>query len=195
MIAFQHALRASAAVMHCIFIHGPVACGKLTVAKELQKLTALPIHHNHYAVDAALSLFPFGSESFVRLREQLWRSAFQEAAHAGQSFIFTFAPEATVRRSFVDELVEIIEAVGGRVFFVELSCSPDEIAQRIASEDRARHGKLTSLELYHELRERGAFQFPKLPPPLLSVDTGRHTAGEAAAMIHAKLESVFKANA
>jgi hypothetical protein len=177
--------------MHCIFIHGPVASGKLTVAKELQKLSALPIHHNHLAVDAALSLFPFGSEPFVRMREQLWRTAFQEAALADQSFIFTFAPEATVRRGLVDELVQIVEGVDGRVLFVELTCSAAEIAQRIEGTDRARHGKLLSLELYQELREQGAFQFPPLPTPVICIDTGKVAAGEAATAIHTKVRSLL----
>jgi len=180
--------------MHCIFIHGPVASGKLTVARELQKLSPLPIHHNHLAVDAALSLFPFGSDPFRRMREQLWRTAFQEAARAGQSFIFTFAPEATVRRGLIDELVEIIEAVAGRVLFVELTCSQAEIAQRIDATERARHGKLLSLELYQELREQGAFQFPALPTPVISIDTGKMEAGEAATAIHSKVRSVLNDN-
>lgn len=170
--------------MHCIFIHGPIASGKLTVAKELQKLSALPVHHNHFAVDAALSLFPFGSESFVHLREQYWKAVFEEAARADQSFIFTFAPEATVRRTLIDELVDIVARSGGRVQFVELVCAEDEIERRILSADRAQHGKLTSLEEYRKYRELGAFKFPPLPPPLVTLDTSKLSADQVAAKIY-----------
>lgn len=170
--------------MHCVFIHGPIASGKLTVAKELQKLSGLPIHHNHFAVDAALSLFPFGSESFIRLREQYWKSAFTEAATSGQSFVFTFAPEATVRRSLIDELVAIIELSGGRVLFVELACSEQEIERRIVNADRLSHGKLTSLEEYRKYREMGAFKFPSMPASLITLDTSELSAAEIATKIY-----------
>ena len=170
--------------MYCVFLHGPIASGKLTVAKQLQKLSSLPIHHNHFAVDAALSLFPFGSDSFIRLREQYWKAAFEEAASAGQSFVFTFAPEATVRRSLIDELVEIVESYGGRVLFVELVCPEEEIERRINNQDRARHGKLTSLEEYRKYRELGAFNFPPMPAPLIRLHTGELSAEDVAAKIN-----------
>lgn len=169
--------------MHCVFIHGPIASGKLTVAKELQKLSGLPIHHNHFAVDAALSLFQFGSDSFIRLREQYWKAAFTEATHSGQSFIFTFAPEATVRRTLIDELVKIIELSGGRVLFVELVCDEEEIERRIVSSDRSSHGKLTSLEEYRKYRELGAFKFPAMPVPLITLGTSELSANAVAAKI------------
>jgi hypothetical protein len=47
-------------------------------------------------VDLLTTVFPFGSEPFVRLREQMWTSVFADAARAGTSLIFTFAPESTV---------------------------------------------------------------------------------------------------
>lgn len=49
--------------MRLVFIHGPAASGKLTVAKELAALTGYPLFHNHLIVDALLAVFPFGSPS------------------------------------------------------------------------------------------------------------------------------------
>ena len=66
--------------MQLIFIHGPAACGKLTVATELAKLSGMRLFHNHLTVDLVSALFEFGSESFVRLRESIWLEAFREAA-------------------------------------------------------------------------------------------------------------------
>lgn len=178
--------------MHCVFIHGPVASGKLTVALALQSLSGLPLHHNHLAVDAALSLFPFGSESFVRLREQIWLSVFREASTAGQSFIFTFAPEASVWPGLIASLVEIVEAVDGQVFFVELTCSQPEIERRIEAADRAKHRKLNSLTQYRNLRDSGAFSFPSLPAPLLTVATDELTPQEAAVAIQTSVNRILK---
>jgi len=79
--------------MEVIFIHGPAASGKHTIASQLSRLTGLPLFHNHLAVDAALSLFEFGTPGFKNMRSAIWRTAFQEAARANRSFIFTFHPK------------------------------------------------------------------------------------------------------
>ena len=44
--------------MRLVFIHGPAARGKLTVAKELARLIDFRLFHNHLTVDfvAALSM-------------------------------------------------------------------------------------------------------------------------------------------
>src|ERR1044071_3119830 len=81
----------SAVSMRLIFIHGPPAVGKLTVARELAELTGLPLFHNHLAVDVLTPVFEFGSPSFVKRRELIWLSVFQEAAKNDVSLIFTFA--------------------------------------------------------------------------------------------------------
>jgi hypothetical protein len=51
------------------------ASGELTVARELGRLTGLPVFHNHLVVDALLEVFEFGSPEFVALREQFWLAA------------------------------------------------------------------------------------------------------------------------
>jgi hypothetical protein len=171
------------AIMHCVFIYGPVASGKLTVATAVQERSGLPLFHNHLAVDTALSLFEFGSPGFVRLRELIWLGAFREAAEAGRSFIFTFSPEASVPATFVGEAVDIIESNGGRVFFVSLTCSDAVIEERIASASRSAFRKLTSLQEYRRLRDLGAFSFPQLPEPHLTIATDSVSAEDAARQI------------
>lgn len=109
--------------MHLIFLHGPMASGKLTTAHALARLTGIPVFHNHLVVDTLLAVFPFGSEPFVRLREQFWLEVFQEAALARRSLIFTFAPEPTVRDGFPDRARATVEDAGGRVHFVSLEVS------------------------------------------------------------------------
>jgi hypothetical protein len=149
--------------MYCVFIHGPAAAGKLTVATALKARSGLPVFHNHLAVDAALSLFEFGSPGFVRLREDIWLAAFREAAERGRSFIFTFSPEASVPPAFIGTVVDLVERAGGQVLFVALTCGEAVIEKRIETASRSAFRKLTSLVEYQQLRERGAFAFPPLP--------------------------------
>ena len=138
--------------MKLIFIYGPAASGKLTIARELAALTGFALFHNHLVVDAVASVFPFGSNRFIRLREQFWLAMFREAADASRSMIFTFAPEASVSSDFPERARQQIELAGGQVDFVRLVVPQEEQERRLANPDRAQFGKLSSVDLLRQLR-------------------------------------------
>lgn len=167
--------------MRLIFLYGLPATGKLTVAHELKALSGFQLFHNHLVVDLLLSTFEFGSEPFIKLREQIWLSVFEEACRAClPGLIFTFAPEATVRDSFIPETLKIIEAAGGTVDFAALTCPIDEIRKRLAHPSRHRFGKLTSVELFDQLLAANAFNRPRMPEPRISIDTSLKAPARAA---------------
>lgn len=168
--------------MKIVFLHGAPAVGKLTVARELARLTGFPMFHNHLTVDLVSSLFPFGSEPFILLREQIWLAAFGEAARNNVSLIFTFNPERTVRERFIPDTLAMVEEAAGRVAFVELTCAENELERRIEDASRKEFGKLASVERYRSLRNSGAFQFPKLPNGM-SLDTTNQPAADTAELI------------
>lgn len=174
--------------MYCVFIHGPAAAGKLTVATALKARSGLPVFHNHLAVDAALSLFEFGSPGFVRLREDIWLAAFREAAERGRSFTFTFSPESSVPPEFIGRAVEVIESAGGQVLFVALTCGEKVIEERIEAASRSAFRKLTSLAEYRQLREIGAFAFPPLPADI-TIATDEVSPEDAAGLIQELIAS------
>ncbi len=165
-----------------IFLHGAPAVGKLTVARELADLTGFRLFHNHLTVDLVSSLFPFGSEPFVHLREQIWLAAFAEAARNHVSLIFTFNPERTVRERFIQDAVEVMGNADGQIIFVELTCNEAELERRLEDASRKEFGKLSSLAQYRSLRDAGAFEFPKLPSGM-SVDTTNTAASATARLI------------
>jgi chloramphenicol 3-O-phosphotransferase len=168
--------------MKLVFIHGPAASGKLTVGRALQDLTGFRLFHNHLVVDTLLAVFPFGTPSFVALREQIWLSVFEAAAKDGISTIFTFAPEATVNPGFIDKAVSTIRNAGGEVCFVKLDCPVDVIEQRLEDASRARFFKLNSIGVFRDLREKGAYRFRDLPPGL-TIDTSTMQPNESARKI------------
>jgi hypothetical protein len=175
--------------MKLIFLHGLPGVGKLTVARELAAITGFKLFHNHLTVDLLTSVFDFGSDPFVELREKIWVEVFYQAAKARLSgLIFTFAPESTVRDSFIADARSAVEARGGEVLFVELTCSREELERRLTSQSRQEFGKLNSLELFRELNAAGAFSSSGIPSPRFSLDTTRLSPNEAAKLIVKELE-------
>ncbi|MFN3573526.1 MAG: AAA family ATPase [Phenylobacterium sp.] len=156
--------------MRLVFIFGPAACGKLTVAKALAARTNYPLFHNHLALDAVAAVFPFGSAPFVRLRCLYWLAMFEEAAREDRPLIFTFAPENTVPSGFIEETRAVVERHGGEVCFVELTVSPEEQDRRVENPDRKASNKLHSVEVLRKFRAAGGSAYRPIPADLV-IDT------------------------
>jgi hypothetical protein len=148
----------------------------------------MALFHNHLVVDAVGAVFPFGSESFVKLRERFWLDVFAEAAAADRSIIFTFAPEATVSSDFPEKVRSLIRAAGGEVHFVRLTVSVEEQERRIDAPSRAAFGKLRSLDLLRELRSQFDEALAAMPEPCLTFDTASVDPREAARAIDQALQ-------
>ena len=132
-------------------------------------------------------MFDFGSEPFIRLREAFWLQTFAEAARAGRSLIFTFAPEATVDPGFPVRVQAAIEPFGGVVTFIALAVSPEEQERRIVQPSRAAFGKLQSVDLLRRLRADFDASLAAMPPADLTIDTEACSPSQAAERIAAHL--------
>lgn len=173
--------------MHLLFLHGPAASGKLTIARRVAARSGFALFHNHLIVDAVGALFPFGSPEFVRLRETFWIEAMTAAARAGRSLIFTFAPEPSVARDFPARLRAEVEALGGVMTFVALTLDAQVQERRIADPGRAAFGKLRSVDLLRRIRADCARCEAAMPAPALVIDTGVTDPDAAAERIVALL--------
>ena len=151
------------------------------MGRALHGRVGYPVFHNHLVVDLLTTVFPFGSEPFVRLREQFWTAVFADAARAGRSLIFTFAPEATVPAGFPGRVARLVEAAGGRVCFVRLSVGEAEQERRLGAASRSEFHKLTSVELLR--RGRDDRRAVEQPPADLEIDTERTDPADAAAAV------------
>jgi hypothetical protein len=175
--------------MKLIFIYGMPAVGKLTVAQDLVTVTGYKLFHNHLVVDLLQTVFEFGSPEFVALREEFWLSIFQKASLSGLSgMIFTFNPESTVRAEFIANTVKTVEAAGGTVEFVELTCPLPELKRRMGSMSRMQYKKLSSVPLFEELHAEGVFEVSYMPAPKVSIDTSENQPARAALEIARALD-------
>ena len=175
--------------MRLIFLHGLPGVGKLTVARELARLTGYKLFHNHLTVDLVGSVFEFGSRPFVELRESIWLAVFTRAAEEHLAgLIFTFAHDRTVSSSFIADTQKAVESAGGRVSFVELRCAAEELERRLVEPSRRDFGKLDSVAQFRELKDGGAFDGSGIPAGGLVVETDGVSAAEAAAEIFSWME-------
>lgn len=173
--------------MRLVFIYGQVASGKLTIARALAEQTGLPLFHNHLVVDAVGAVFPFGSDAFRRLRERFWLDVIAEAASAGRSLIFTFAPEPSVAPDFAERVRTLVEAAGGKVIFVALILPAEEQERRLVAPSRASFGKLQSVELLRRMRDEFTACMAEMPQPAITIDTALTRPEQAASAIAAAL--------
>lgn len=173
--------------MKLVFVYGPPAAGKYTVSRRVAQITGLALFHNHLVVDTVASVFPFGSPSFVRLREQFWMDVFKAAVAEDRSLVFTFQPEGSVSPAFAQRVVDLVRGADGEVLLVHLKLSADGQLARIANEDRAKFGKMRDAELLAKLQAEFEACERAMPPADLVIDTETVTAETAAAMIAAQV--------
>ena len=174
--------------MNLIFLFGMPGVGKLTVARELSNLTGFKVFHNHLTVDLVTSLFEFGSSPFSELREKIWLETFSQALQANVlELIFTFAYDQTVSNNFPNKVRNLVEQNGGKVFFIELKCSPNELENRLAKPSRQAFGKLNSVEFFRQLDAQGVFNSPKISADF-AIETSKLSATQTAQTIVNKLK-------
>ena len=159
-----------------VYIYGPPASGKLTVAGRLSELTGMPLFHNHLTVNALRPVFAFGSPPFVEASWKMRLAVFEAAARAGISLIFTnnsawSGPDPRTRfEEAAEKARRIMESHGGRTVFVRLTASASALEERVANESRRAHDKLLDVV---RLRELLAELDPSpLHPDDLTIDTG-----------------------
>ncbi len=125
--------------MHFVFVFGPPAVGKMTVGRELSRVTGYPLLHNHMTVEPVLDIFAFGSEPFTRLVGEFRRMILEEAVASqlpGLVFTMVWGLELADDLLLVTSYVDLVEQSGGRVSFVELYASLEERLRRNRTEPR-----------------------------------------------------------
>ena len=165
-------------------LYGPPAVGKLTVARELERLTGFLLVHNHLLYDVSWKLFERGTPSSTNLSRRI-RAAILEEAFAAEvrGVILTFV-YAKDRTAYWSELQNFVEERGSQACFVRLTCDPKTLEQRAVSEARTAMNKLDTPE---GIREKLAL----LKDPFghvegaegFSLSTDKHTATESARLI------------
>ena len=128
-----------------VFLYGPPAVGKLTVARAIADRLPFKILHNHVTIDAVTEVLPFGSDTFWRVVGRFRRDLVEAAAGENIDLIYTFV-FAPGDEQHVADVVSPYEKAGGVVSFVQLLAPREVLLQRVLAESRRQYGKPTDAE-------------------------------------------------
>ena len=138
--------------MKLIYIYGPPGVGKLTVAKELARMTGYHLFHNHMTFEIFNPIFPFGTKPFFDLSAKFRYELIETAAKERVSgLIFTFVYWKGEDDRFMRNVIRRVEKHHGKVCFVRLHCNVKELFKRVIHPSRRKFGKLKTVKSLKKL--------------------------------------------
>ncbi len=176
--------------MNLIFIYGPPASGKLTVAKKLARLTGYKIFHNHLTVDTIIPIFDFGTPAFAYLASLMRFKIFETACKYGlKGLIFTYCYDHPQDDKFVKKVIKVINKNGGRIRFVQLYCNKEQLFKRVGEVSRKEYNKVSTVKELKTVMKQWDLFTPIPYVNSLEIDNTRLSPLKAAQMIrdHYKL--------
>jgi AAA domain len=169
--------------MNLVFIYGPPGVGKLSVAREVARLTGYRLFDNHVSIDCARSVFDFDTRPFWNAVGKIRGAVFEEAAAGGVPLVFTYVYAHPKDAPHVERICGHFESRGGRALPVHLVCAPEELERRLPRPGRAEAGKLASLDTWRELTERYDLFSPVPGRESLEIDNTARAPEEVAGLI------------
>ena len=142
--------------MKLIFLYGPPASGKYTIAKAIAQKTGYKLFHNHLTVDLAKGVFDYGTKAFWELVHKIRLDIFEKAAKENISgMIFTYVYEKDNDDSFVKQVLEKVNSNGGEIIFVQIYCDKKTLLERVREDSRKQFQKVKTEEGLLEMLGKG----------------------------------------
>ena len=175
--------------MTLVLLYGPPAVGKLTVARELAKLTDFRVFHNHLSIDLAETFFDRGTPSFGRVVFEVRKLVLEEAVKSDVNLI-TYTYAYGVDDPEIAWMLEAVEGRGGRAQLVFFTCTPDTLKQRVAETSRRAFTKIHEVAKLERLLQTYDLFTPYPASSSLELDTTYTPPPQTAAAIAAHLQNV-----
>jgi hypothetical protein len=144
--------------MKLVFLYGPPAVGKLTVAIELAVLSGFKLFHNHLSQDLAGKLYPEFDGLRFGLVTRLRLDVIGYAAEHDTSLISTFVYSGEHHDDeYIAAVVKLVESNDGSVHFVELRADHAVIIERVTQPSRKKFDKLNDAATLSARLKDGSF--------------------------------------
>ena len=168
--------------MKLVYIYGPPASGKLTVAKEIARITKFKLFHNHLINDVVGEVMDFENKHFWEFTDKLKLLTFDLASKykvKGMVFTQVFVKNA----DFPIKMKDVMEKHKGEVYFVKLEPDKNEILRRVSYPSRRKYRKLSSKTRLRDFIEKHD-TYSKLPfRKQIVIDNSKTSAKKVANMV------------
>ena len=172
-----------------VFLYGPPAVGKLTVARAIAERWDVRVLHNHVTFDAVAEVLPFGAPTFWETLDKIRLDLVAAAAREGIDVVYTFVFAPGDERH-VDDVVNAYHSAGGSVLFVQLVAPPDERRRRVSDASRAVHNKIRDVATLDDvLREHDVYALIPGRDSMV-IDVAEVSSQEAASRVIDHVESL-----
>lgn len=156
-----------------IYLIGFAGIGKLTIAKELSKLTNARIIDNHLINNPILSLIPLDGktpipkvvwERIANIREIVF-TTIEELSPPYSNFIFTneLLESSTQDKEIYRRIAVIAQKRKSTFVPIRLIANLDELCRRVSSVERTAHYEMTCAESTKEKYRKEALFMPETP--------------------------------
>ena len=119
--------------MKLVIIFGPGAVGKMTVGRELAKITDLKLFHNHMSLELANQFFDWSTDGFKQIDRLIRFGIFDIVAKSdleGLIFTFVWVVDEQKEEDYIDSIVEIFQKENAEIYFIELYADLEERLRR-----------------------------------------------------------------
>ncbi|MCX6048783.1 MAG: hypothetical protein NT075_27090 [Chloroflexi bacterium] len=138
--------------MKLLYLHGPPATGKFTIAKELEAKIGARLFHNHLTIDVAKAIFEFGSQAFWELVDALRLQCIMAAAQQPNGLLtYTSCYDHPRDLGFFERIEHAVLSNGSVLLPVYLQCDVSELEKRVSNNSRVQMGKIRSTEGLHKV--------------------------------------------
>lgn len=168
--------------MNLIFLYGPPAVGKLTIAKKLQEKLGYKLLHNHMIINIFEDIFDYDHPARNRLVRQFRLRIIEETVNDNLDLIITAGMAGS--KTLFDYYTKIVEAVeknGGNIFLVHLVADEEILIERVDDDFRKMYGKNFGRKEMREMLNKYKNIFDKYPNrEHLEINTSSKSADKAA---------------
>jgi deoxyadenosine/deoxycytidine kinase len=162
-----------------VFIYGPIAVGKLTVATVLSKKLGYKMTHNHALNDLVDELFTYKTPASNLMKERLRYDLLENAVKSKINFVTTHCYDhnfvSTTGLSdieYVKTLEKKLTKLGAKFLPVHLKASNTELLRRVSMNSRKKFKKLKDKKIMSEyVLKRDWKNSPKLKNNLIIDNT------------------------
>jgi shikimate kinase len=138
--------------MKTIVLYGAPATGKLTVAKELAKITGFELLHNHLINDLVHIAADFGTPEFWKIAHKYRLEIMEQAALSKRKgIILTFVYAKKTDDVYLKKIIKQAKKHSGEIFFVHLICEHKELFRRLKNPSRKSFRKLKDAKKLKEI--------------------------------------------